>query len=97
MAAPVKNTCPDIDRVIKKIKSALRSAEHGLKLTEKGDGIYDCFDDIQDELMFLEGELEDLRGANDSLRTWGIKLESELEDAAATINELETKLEYQTT
>jgi len=94
MAAPVKLTCPDIDKVIKHIKCAIRNADHGRKHSDAEPHlIKEFFDDIICELDDLEGTLEDLRKSNDLLRTWGEELTTEVETAANTINELENKLE----
>jgi len=95
MAAPVKNTCPDIDKYIKYIKYALVK-ERDLKSMSESDVFYNAVE-MANQLEECIGYLEDLRSSNGALREWGEGLESELEDAAATINELETKLEYQTT
>lgn len=93
MAAPVKNTCPDINKAIKNVQAALRIAHNGMKRHEKREDDYIDFDDIDTELRNLEGELEDLRNANASLREWGEGLTDELESSANYINELEQKVE----
>jgi hypothetical protein len=90
MAAPVKNTCPDIDKVILNINRALSVASEGLKESEKRSNDWYRYRDIEGYLEVLEGELEKLRSANAALREWGESLTSELEEAAATINELES-------
>lgn len=92
MSAPVKMTCPDIDKIIKSLRSALRTAEHGLK-NFKGEDCGEYFKDIEYDLDGLEWELEDLRKSNASLREWGDDLENQLEIAANEINDLENKLE----
>lgn len=93
MSAPVKQTCPDIDRVIKRIKMALKVATDGRRVFEKGTDEYAYCSDIEDELYGLEGELEDLRSANDSLRKWGDGLEDDLQKAAEEISDLEDQIE----
>ena len=95
MAAPIKNTCPDIDRYIQYIKHAIVKGKDLKYMSERD--VFDSAVQMSNELEECIGYLEDLRSSNGSLREWGEGLESELEDAAATINELETKLEYQTT
>lgn len=92
MGAPVKNTCPDIDNAIKKIKRALKIASEGRQNYEKGTDWQSDFDAIEDELMCLEGELEDLRSDNSALRDWGHELDEEVEKSATYINELEEKI-----
>ena len=86
MAAPVKNTCPDIDRAIKHLKTAI--AEIADIVEDK-----DHFRSIFYEIDSAIGYFEELRSANDSLRQWGLQLEEELQCAADTINDLETELQ----
>jgi predicted nuclease with TOPRIM domain len=90
MAAPVKNTCPDIDKIILDIRRAIKIAEEGEKEHDRESADWHRYSDIQYHLSDIEGRLEDLRNANASLREWGESLTSELEEAAATINELES-------
>lgn len=78
MAAPVKHTCPEIDRVIKSIREAIKIAGEGRKHTEDRD-TDDMFKEIEFVLDGLEYKMEDLRSSNDALRTWGHELEKELE------------------
>lgn len=92
MSAPVKHTCPDINKAIKRIRAALRTSENGMKQF-KGEDSYDYFKDIESDLDGLEYELEDLRSDNKSLREWGEGLTNELETAAEEINSLENRLE----
>jgi predicted nuclease with TOPRIM domain len=93
MAAPVKNTCPDIDKIIINIRRSLKTAEEGQKESEKRSPDWYRYNDIENYLEDIEGRLEDLRSANASLREWGESLTSELEEAANTINALENELE----
>lgn len=94
MAAPVKNTCPDIDKAIRIIESAIKTAEYGMKNSERSSDQYDWFKEIVNEIEDVPGMLESLREANDSLRTWGKELEDELQTAAYQIDDLETQLAY---
>lgn len=93
MSAPVKHTCPDIDKVIRQIRSALKIANGMMKQHERGSDDWHAYDDIDTELRNLEWDLEDLRSSNTALREWGEGLSEELETAANTINELGQKLE----
>ena len=86
MSAPVKNTCPDIDKVIRHIDGAIKVAKNGRKLFPDAD---DCFCDILYELEGLYSMLEDLRKDNSKLRDWGHALEEELHTAAEVIAALE--------
>lgn len=95
MSAPVKNTCPDIDKVVDAIASAYSMARDARiafsKETEvDASGI---FNDIENELYGLTRTLEDLRTDNGSLRDWGHELDKELEEAANQIADLETEKE----
>lgn len=78
MPAPVKYTCPDIDRVIKRIRSAQKAAWEMCKRTEKGTDENDAFKDIESELDGLESDLEGLRESNTSLRKWANFMEDEV-------------------
>ncbi len=91
MAAPVKNTCPDIDKYIKWIKMAIVK-ERDLQRMKESD-VFDCAVSMASELENCIGYLEDLRASNDSLRCWGECLEEELHDAGQQINDLENHLE----
>lgn len=77
MSAPVKNTCPDIDKVITWIASAMKMAKDGRKAFPEAD---DLFHDIYYELDGCEGMLEDLRKANSALRDWGYEMEKEVKE-----------------
>lgn len=90
MAAPIKHTCPDIDKYIKWIKMALVE-ERDLQRMKESD-VFDCAVSMSNELYNCIGYLEDLRASNDTLRKWGEVLEEELHDAAQYISELEDKL-----
>ena len=99
MAAPVGNTCPDIDRVLKAIKEAYSNAEVGFDLaeseanseemTEKDDlaSLKYYFEEIKDQLYSLDSDLEDLRSANSALRDWGTDLERKVEGLEEELEE----------
>jgi len=93
MAAPVKNTCPDIDKVIKWVKSAIKNAEQWVKITDRNSDENDYFRYIISDIEDVEGMMEELRSANDSLRSWGEELTNELEIAANQIYDLENEIE----
>jgi len=85
MGAPVKHTCPDIDRAIKHLKSAISEAK-GL-IEDKKD-----FQSVEWEIEQAIGYFEDLRKSNDALRQWGEELDKELEESANLIGDLEDKV-----
>lgn len=93
MSAPVKNTCPDIDKIIKLIKSAIKVAEYGMKNCDRQSDEYDNYKDIINNIEDCEGLLESLRSDNEALRSWGKEQEEEVENAANYINDLETEIE----
>lgn len=68
MSAPVRHTCPDIDKAIKAIISARIALKDALSEQDSEDKNYaiGCADD---ELYGLGDMLEDLRSSNDALRS----------------------------
>jgi len=76
MSSPVKHTCPAIDLVINKIKSARAIAKDGRRTHHESAHL---FSEIFDDLYGLENIMEELRAANSSLREWGHALEKDLE------------------
>lgn len=86
MAAPVKHTCPDIDKAIKCLKSAMDAVKENIEDRQTIRWIEIDIDSAIDHF-------EDLRKSNDALRTWGEELTDEIESSANYINELESKIE----
>lgn len=91
MSAPVKHTCPDIDKALKWIKDAIREAEQGQRLHD--------IDDMRESLRWVVNQiedipstLEDLRKANHLLREWGEGLEDEVNKLENKISDLESDL-----
>ena len=82
MAAPVKNTCPDINRAIKRLETI---KEH----------MNDMVKSIEYELSEIEDGLEELRSDNSALRDWGTENESRVKELEDEVYELESKLELQ--
>ena len=89
MGAPVRFTCPTIDRIITNLRDIMNQIE----------------DDFPDEanqissMISSRGEMEEIRDANNSLRNWGHdsetkidELETELSQANDTISDLEQQL-----
>jgi predicted nuclease with TOPRIM domain len=91
MAAPVKITCPDIDKYIRYIKMVI-CKDRDLKNMDETN-LCDTACAMNSELENCIGYLEELRASNSALREWGEGLEEEVEQAANTIYDLELKLE----
>jgi len=90
MAAPIKNTCPDIDKYIKWIKAALVKERDLSRMNEKD--VFDSAVSMSNELEECIGYLENMRTSNGELRDWGTGLEEELHQAATEISNLEDKV-----
>lgn len=79
MSAPVRHTCPDIDKAIKCIQSARKNISDALKdedIENKDYGIK-CADS---DLWGVDDMLEDLRSDNSALRDWGHDLEKRIQE-----------------
>lgn len=85
----IPHTCPDIDKVIKAIKSAMKSAALGMRAVDTDNDAYDYLKDIEWELDGLERIMEELRSANSQLRDWADgneEINRELRDAIEELN-----------
>lgn len=80
MGAPIKHTCPDIDRAIKLADEAIKIAEYAMKHVDKSSDEYDWFREIINNIEDIEPILEDLRTANAMLREYGEALEVVVND-----------------
>jgi thiamine kinase-like enzyme len=78
MSAPIKYTCPDIDKYIKWIKMALTKPRDLQKLNERD--LFDAAEQMANELESCIDYLEDLRKSNGALRDWGEELEKRVEE-----------------
>jgi chromosome segregation ATPase len=67
--APIKNTCPDIDRVVSAVKSIQKLCK--LDGSETSQDYVNIISDIENEIFGQDGSLEELRDANSQLRDWG--------------------------
>jgi predicted nuclease with TOPRIM domain len=81
MSAPVKYTCPDIDRIIKDINDLLKIANKWEDESHYGEAEYYLYD--------IPDKLEELRHSNSSLRDWGEDLEKELDEKVKEISDLD--------
>lgn len=96
MSAPIRYTCPDIDKVIEHIGDAL------IYISEARDDVDGCnvlsevfgkLDNAVDKLVDLEDEMEKLRKANDTLRSWGEEQEAQCEEYETEIATLKEEIE----
>ncbi len=91
MAAPIKYTCPDIDRYIKDLKhwcpERRNDIEDWFTVEELKELCYNLINSIDD----CCNNFEDIRDANDILRTWGTSMEEKFETLQVQYNELEEK------
>lgn len=94
MGAPIRNTCPDIDRVIKSIQGRIKCLNQIGDIDEDSD--FESIDsELDDTIEFLDGlmdEFESIRRSNATLREWGEGLETEQESAAQTISDLDDRV-----
>lgn len=81
---PVKYTCPDIDRAIRSIKSAIVK-DMDLKGMDERE-LRETASAMSDELGCCIDYLEDLRSSNDKLRRWA-------KDEAERVDSLEIRFE----
>lgn len=83
-SAPVRHTCPDIDKCIKWINEAQKSIYWAINQIESIETDADV-SSIIDELasaanqIDFEGVLEQLRNSNSELRDWGTELAKHIE------------------
>jgi hypothetical protein len=79
MSAPVRHTCPNIDKLIINVNTLLDLAKSNKEDTDFPEEI-NCY------LSDFEYELEKLRDSNSSLREWGEHLEEVLDDLEKTLS-----------
>ena len=93
---PVKNTCPDIDRIISTITAICKQMESCNDEDEK-DALLECISDWKSDLESIGvgewNELEDLRSANAALRDWGNEMYNDAESLESARDDFERKYE----
>jgi len=100
---PVKQTCPDINRIQKTINEIISNFD-SFKEEDNVDDFLDSMKDASCELKDIYNTLEELRSANSALRDWGYELTSivegierekddEIEELSNTISEKEREIE----
>lgn len=88
MGAPVRHTCPDIDRVKRQIIEA-RKILHDLQRLDDMDEARKYADYADSELDGLDTMLEELRSDNSDLRSWGYEMQNKVEELEAHIIDLQ--------
>ncbi len=92
---PVKQTCPDINRLQKTIKEIINNFE-SFKQEDVSEDFLSSMQDASWELQDIYDTLEELRNANSALRDWGFELTSLAENLEsekdAEIGELENTI-----
>lgn len=86
--APVRHTCPDIDKYLKRINWAVCNKLKGLEY----DDLLSIAETMNDELNDCINYLEELRSSNGELRDWGHDLVSDLEYQDKEIRRLEDRV-----
>lgn len=88
---PVKNTCPDVDRLKEIITSIVKQMDR----CDNNDSVEDLLENIQDWSTDLTRigvgrscDLEDLRDSNSALRDWGNEMYEEANDLKNEISKL---------
>lgn len=89
MAAPIGNTCPDIDKAIKKITGILN--EIGWIEKEYPD-LKREMTEIENCCGYIEDTLESLRSNNSTLREWGLGQQKMYESSEEYAGQLEDEL-----
>ena len=92
---PVKQTCPDINRLQKTIKEIINNLE-SFKQEDVSEDFLSSMQYASWELKDIYSTLEELRNANSALRDWGYELTSLAENLEsekdAEIGELENTI-----
>jgi len=92
MTAPIKNSCPDIDKgitIVEQITFYLNPISKDIKSYSIQD-IEDVIDSVISMLPSIEEQFEEARSVNSDLRSW---VEEELEKKEKEIEDLENELE----
>ena len=87
MAAPVRHTCPNIDKTIKRLGTIRDHME------EMVNHMNNMVKWVEKELNDIEYELEELRSDNGALRDWGTEQEDRVKLLEMEIGELEQQLQ----
>lgn len=87
MSAPVRHTCPNIDKVLKSLSAARGALKEALQCNDEEDIKY-AIKVADDELSGLDWDIESLRTDNALLRDWGHDLEKRIDELEEEVSEL---------
>jgi hypothetical protein len=93
MPAPIGHTCPDIDKVVKRLRDIQDEAKAGMYEHERDSTDYQRYKDIEWFIDSMVDGLEDLRKGNSALRDWGEGLEGQVSALEDKIYWLEQEIE----
>lgn len=94
MSAPIGNTCPDIDKAIKRLSplikqiGSLKSYDY-----ENTEWLKDLLEECRWEMDNAIDVFEEMRKANDTLRSWGQQMEEEAESMSVELKELQETID----
>ncbi len=93
MSAPIGNTCPDIDKAIRRLEPLVKQIRK-MKQYEWEDIelLKELVSDCNYAMDCAIDSFEELRKDNDTLRQWGKEMEQEAETLQVRVNELEEQL-----
>ena len=95
MSAPIGNTCPDMDKAINRLSPMIKQIdklrEYDLENTAY---ILDLFNDCRYAMDCAIDAFEDMRSANDKLRSWGKEMEEEAENLQVQVLELTEQINH---
>ena len=92
MSAPIGNTCPDIDKVIKRLSPLIKQIGNLKSYDyENTELLKDLLEECRWEMDNSVDTFEHLRKANDTLRSWGQQMEEEAENMSVELKELQEK------
>ena len=91
MGAPIKHTCPDIDKVIKRLNELRVNVNDTIKKIESS--LDDMLNEIDGELSHVEDSLEELRSDNSALRDWGYQSEGKVNELEERVSDLKWELD----
>jgi len=93
MSAPIGNTCPDIDKAVKRLQLLIKQIDKFRDYEyENVDFVKDFISECHYAMDASIDSFEDLRKDNDTLRSWGKEMEEEAETLQVRVVELEEKI-----